>query len=436
MSVALYDLWHKTHPKAEDKPCRCSRGKNKLYPSSDHGKGLRWQVRWTDPTGKPKRRSFAERSGDNPELHAEAFAATTKSDLDADRYIDPALGNATVREYGQQWRAALPSGDPNTMRGLDGRLAYICNPTGPDRRKAGRKGAHSPIADLPIRYLAQRPDLAQQWIKWLEDIGLTNNVINGIVFTASSLFVAAVDSGAAPRNPFRAQSLIRPVKERTRIVPWTLKQVAACAQEIGGLNERCGNMPYLGAGAGLRQGELFGLAEEDIDIAGRNIHVHRQVKVVSRQLVFGLPKRGKIRDVPLSDSLAERLEDQLHRFPPMEATLPWGKPDGKPHTARLLFLDAHDKPWHTSNFTERLWNQGRHAAGVPADRENGTHVLRHTFASACLAAGVDVRTLAEYLGHSDPGFTLKVYAHLMPSAAERTRKALDAFFSDADADAP
>jgi integrase len=58
------------------------------------------------------------------------------------------------------------------------------------------------------------------------------------------------------------------------------------------------------------------------------------------------------------------------------------------------------------------------------------HVLRHTAASAWLAAGVDIRTVAEYLGHSDPGFTLRVYAHLMPDASDRARTAMDQFFAE------
>ncbi|RAO62887.1 hypothetical protein [Micromonospora saelicesensis] len=30
-----------------------------------------------------------------------------------------------------------------------------------------------------------------------------------------------------------------------------------------------------------------------------------------------------------------------------------------------------------------------------------------------------------YLGHADPGFTLRVYTHLMPASEERTRNAID-----------
>ena len=42
-----------------------------------------------------------------------------------------------------------------------------------------------------------------------------------------------------------------------------------------------------------------------------------------------------------------------------------------------------------------------------------THALRHLFGTACLEAGVDVRTVAGWLGHKDNGaLLLKVYAHL------------------------
>ncbi|GAB7109319.1 hypothetical protein JCM4814A_76330 [Streptomyces phaeofaciens JCM 4814] len=41
-----------------------------------------------------------------------------------------------------------------------------------------------------------------------------------------------------------------------------------------------------------------------------------------------------------------------------------------------------------------------------------------------LDAGESIKAPAEYLGHSDPGLTLKVCAHLMPSSRDRARKAL------------
>ena len=39
------------------------------------------------------------------------------------------------------------------------------------------------------------------------------------------------------------------------------------------------------------------------------------------------------------------------------------------------------------------------------------HMLRHTFASNCIEAGVDVKSLSEILGHSNVNITLNRYVH-------------------------
>ena len=59
------------------------------------------------------------------------------------------------------------------------------------------------------------------------------------------------------------------------------------------------------------------------------------------------------------------------------------------------------------------------------DRRDGMHALRHYYASVLLAEGVSIRELAEYLGHSDPGFTLRTYIHMLPDSHERAIKAID-----------
>ncbi len=51
-------------------------------------------------------------------------------------------------------------------------------------------------------------------------------------------------------------------------------------------------------------------------------------------------------------------------------------------------------------------------------RKEGPHQLRHFYASVMLADGVSVKELAEYLGHHDPAFTLRVYT---PPAAQLPR---------------
>ncbi len=45
-----------------------------------------------------------------------------------------------------------------------------------------------------------------------------------------------------------------------------------------------------------------------------------------------------------------------------------------------------------------------------------------------LAGGVSIKELAEYLGHSDPAFTLRVYAHMLPCSHDRARAVIDERF--------
>ncbi len=59
------------------------------------------------------------------------------------------------------------------------------------------------------------------------------------------------------------------------------------------------------------------------------------------------------------------------------------------------------------------------------------HALRHFYASALLDAGENVKAVSEYMGHADPGMTLRVYAHLMADSRERARRAVDGLFQRA-----
>lgn len=86
-------------------------------------------------------------------------------------------------------------------------------------------------------------------------------------------------------------------------------------------------------------------------------------------------------------------------------------------------------------FNRVAWRPALDTVGVPRGRENGVHALRHFYASVLLDAGENIKALSEYLGHHDPGFTLRTYTHLMPSSEKRTREAVNGAFDigpDAD----
>lgn len=100
------------------------------------------------------------------------------------------------------------------------------------------------------------------------------------------------------------------------------------------------------------------------------------------------------RDLPLSPGMAERL---------------WALGADRPGTDRVFTTDA-GTPLSDRNVAQRILAPAAKAAKV----EWATfHTFRHTCASLLFEAGRDVAQVSAWLGHADPGFTLRTYVHLM-----------------------
>lgn len=110
-------------------------------------------------------------------------------------------------------------------------------------------------------------------------------------------------------------------------------------------------------------------------------------------------------------------------------TLPWRELDGRPATADLLLTTRERKAVNRNYFNSHIWKPALIKAGVEPTRVNGMHALRHHFASTLLDAGESIVAVSKYLGHADPGFTLRTYTHVMKSSESRTRQAVDDAFS-------
>jgi integrase len=95
------------------------------------------------------------------------------------------------------------------------------------------------------------------------------------------------------------------------------------------------------------------------------------------------------------------------------------------------------RPWKGPGFDQAQWHPAQEKAGITpprargekrkAARDQGMHALRHTAASIWLSRGADIVAVAAWLG--DTVETVhRTYAHLMPDADDRGRKAMDEFF--------
>lgn len=362
----------------------------------------RWRGRYTDKDGK--RHTFTRDTYAEAKAHRETQMAT----VHLGRHVAPRDGRTTFKAFAEEWLAGH-GGNQSTIDSIEGRLRVHVYPTWGDVA----------LADV-------KPTRINAWLRSLDHLAASTR--KGILGTFSAVLAAAVDDDMLATNPAAKRSVKAPRREASKVVPWTAEQVLAVRE---GLPEQYRILATLGAGLGLRQGELFGLSPNDVDFLRGKVTVQRQVKVYgSNRLAFALPKGGKVREVPLPGSVRDLLAEHLAARPAVDVTLPWEVIGGRAVTAPLVVSSREGKALNRNHFNGYVWKPALRAAGLPDDdRAYGTHALRHFYASALLDAGESIKAVSEYLGHADAGFTLRVYTHLMPSSEDRTRKAIDAALS-------
>lgn len=364
------------------------------------GGEVSYRVRYRDPAGVARSKTFRKVS------QANVFAATVEADKARGTYVDHTLGRITLGEYAEQWLAMQTFGESTretTAHRIRGHIVPVLGTT--------------PLAAL-------RTSQVQSWLRAKQQ-QLAPRTVRTLFATLSSVLSSAVDDERIAKNPCRAGSLRLPKVDDRRIVPWTEPQVSALQQA---LPDRYRVALTLATGLGLRQGEVFGLAVQDVDFLRGTVHVRRQVAIIHSRLVFALPKGRKPRQVPLPESVARQLSAHLQAFPAGTVVLPWETPEGRPEVAKLVLTSREAGALNRNYVNRSVWKPALRRAGMPDGREQGMHAGRHFYASVQLEAGTSVRALADYLGHSDPGFTLRTYTHLMPAAEGKAKRAVDGVF--------
>ncbi|MPZ74670.1 MAG: tyrosine-type recombinase/integrase [Nitriliruptorales bacterium] len=364
----------------------------------------RWRARYRDQAGREHARHF-DRKAD-----AQRWLDTVTADLLTGRYVDPRAGKVTLGDFADRWIAAQTF-DPLSRETVESRIRTHVKPH---------------LGTVELRAL--RPSTVQAWVRGRQ-AEVAPSYCRLLLANLSTILGAAVEDGLLASNPCASSSVKAPKPDQRRVIPWTVERVQAV---VAGHPDVHRAAPVVGAGCGLRQGEVFGLTLEAVDFLRRTVHVRQQVRLVGGQLVFSPPKGGRDREVPLPDVVSVALAEHLRRSPAVEVTLPWLEPGGKPHTSTLIFTNRDGDALTRAYYAHNAWKPALKAAGVDRNPRNGFHALRHHFASVLLDDGVTIRAVAEYLGHADPGFTLRTYVHLMPDSEDRARAAIDAAHAPAD----
>jgi integrase len=156
----------------------------------------------------------------------------------------------------------------------------------------------------------------------------------------------------------------------------------------------------------MRRGELAGLRWVDVDLDAGRASPRRPRVVVNYTVEVSEPKTAKgRRSVALDAVTVAALREHRERQAKDRAVVGPGWQD-----SGLVFTRLDGAPLHPdliSDWFERLARE----AGLPKIR---LHDVRHSYASAALAAGIPAKIVSERLGHATVQITLDTYSHVLP----------------------
>lgn len=253
----------------------------------------------------------------------------------------------------------------------------------------------------------------------LVEEGLAPATVAKVLGLVRQSMEAAVLSGAILRNPTQGVALPKAKDEHQGT-----ERRALTEEEIAKVLAVAGN-PYdvtirFALATGVRQSELLGARWADLDLEAGRFTVQQTIQHVDGVFVTLGTKTGNSRRmIELSPATVAMLKS--HRATQNAERLRLGSI----WNDQGLVFPAHDgSPQHRRIFL-RDYRAILKASRIEKPETANWHSLRHTAASLWIKAGIDVFVVSRRLGHANPGFTMRVYAHLMPGQQAAAAAALD-----------
>jgi len=400
----------------------------KAYGVDIYGQPCRKTTTWTPPPDMtPKQAQKA----------AERAAAMFEEECKRGRVVD---GNITLRDYYQnQWRETRAVNlAPKTLKGYDGLFKRIeAHPIG----KAPLKAINAHTLNVFYKYLREKcykvpPKKKKPDTEERAPEPLSSSTLHAYHRFLSSILTGAVRDGHIDENPCRkAEPPKVPQTEANSMQPdETQRLIAALASEP--LVWRSLITAYIYTGA--RKSELLGCLWTDYNPDNGTLTISKQLDYIEGQgLALRPTKTRSTRTVKLPPALIALLGAWYYEQEQWKDAVgeQWGTGYGRsaavienaPADAQFMFTDSHGFPIHPKSILKHF-RSVLTAAGLP-EKDFNVHSLRHSNASALIAANVPLSVVANRLGHASTATTQAVYVHSIQRAQDVAVDALEAAFA-------
>lgn len=322
-----------------------------------------------------------------------------------------------AKEKVTRCKAALLSGAPLPAAGSRRRFVYFCEEWMRQEKGKVKESTFVKYDTILTKHILPglggclltgiTTQLVEQFKQGLLDEGLSAKTVRDILTVLHTILknAAAQFPGglpaveiAYPKEP-KKEARVLDAEEQQRFVNYLQTDMDECKFGI-----------LLALLTGIRLGELCALKWENVSLKNRTIHVsatmqrlrnYENTKGGKTKVMIGSPKSDtSIRTIPLTEN-AVRLCGQYDPHCPAAFLL----------TGTERFMEPREVQKRLSKYTRECGLEGVHF-----------HTIRHTFATRCVEAGFEIKSLSEILGHADTTITLNRYVH---SSMELKRENMD-----------
>ena len=273
-----------------------------------------------------------------------------------------------------------------------------------------------------LRLQAVRGIHVQKLYNSMAAAGLSAKTVKNVAAILHKAFSVAVKQGIMQANPCDAAEL--PKAAHKEITPLTDAEIPLFLEAIKG--HPFGGAYALCLFAGLREGECLGLSWDQVDFEAQRITVSQQLQhekkrnaqyYIAPSTKSGKPRQIEPPEIAFQYLRAERKRQTENR---LAAGPLWSNPDN------LVFTDELGRHLAISTFY-KTFKRIAASIGRPDARP---HDLRHTAATVAIAAGADIKSVQDLLGHATASFTLNVYAHTSDQMKKDTAARMQNYYNN------
>ena len=303
-------------------------------------------------------------------------------------------------------KAALIAGTPIPVANNRHRFAYFCEEwLGLEKGKV-KESTYVKYCTILNNHILPKlggcfplgitSQLVERFKQELLEKGLSSKTVRDILMALHTIlkYTAAQFPGAFPTVEItypkeqKKETRVLNIDEQRRFMNYLQNDMDECKFGV-----------FLALLTGLRLGELCALRWENVSLRNGTIHVDATMQRLrdyectgggKTKVIIGTPKSDtSIRTIPLTET-AIRLCGQYDPHCPAAFLL----------TGTEQFMEPRQLQKRLAKYTKECGLEGVHF-----------HTIRHTFATRCVEAGFEIKSLSEILGHANTTITLDRYVH-------------------------